>query len=210
MADQCHLLADVTPTPPPVHFAPPPLDQQGMPMMAYEQPSRIHKKIGLPEEALQGDLDWLLGPRWEAMRAEAAAGGWLISPEELEMGPLLGSGAFGSTYRATWRGRDVAVKCVAVQGEAQADMFSREVQLLMRVRHPNVLTLYGTGSFLVHGLQTTLPGACLWPAKHCWLVTELMEEGSLHQWLYGRNPHTAGYALMLHSSSAKVPITGRF
>lgn len=37
-------------------------------------------------------------------------------------------------------------------------------------------------------------GACLWPAIHCWLVTELMEEGSLHQWLYGRNPHTAGYA----------------
>lgn len=104
---------------------------------------------GLPEEALQGDLDWLLGPRWEAMRAEAASGGWLVSPDELQLGTLLGAGAFGSTYRATWRGQAVAVKCVAVQGATAAETFAREVQLLASVHHPNVLRLYGMAVLLL-------------------------------------------------------------
>lgn len=38
--------------------------------------------------------------------------------EELELGEVVGSGQSGSLYRATWKGRTVAVKMVKVRGPA--------------------------------------------------------------------------------------------
>lgn len=152
----------------PLSFVPPPLDEQGMCTfqglcMCMEVNvhvclwmsvalSYVHDVTDLPEEVLSEDLEWLFDPQWEALRTQAAEAGWLIHPQELQLGAQIGAGAFGTTYSAVWRGNTVAVKCVTVHGDAAARMFMREVSLLVTVQHPNVLRCFGTGfTFLYSG-----------------------------------------------------------
>ena len=60
---------------------------------------------------------------------------------------LLGRGSFGEVRRAAWRGTPVAVKCLQLDaldvGEGPARDFEREVQVLARLRHPNVVHVLG-------------------------------------------------------------------
>jgi len=46
----------------------------------------------------------------------------------------------------TWRGGDLAVKCVRVAKESEASSFLREVACLAAIRHPNVMQFYGVHS----------------------------------------------------------------
>ncbi|ONM14054.1 Protein kinase superfamily protein [Zea mays] len=71
---------------------------------------------------------------------------WLeISWEELELKERVGAGSFGTVYRADWHGSDVAVKVLTDQdvGEAQLKEFLREIAIMKRVRHPNVVLFMG-------------------------------------------------------------------
>jgi len=60
----------------------------------------------------------------------------------------IGSGAFGDVYRAwdTRLDREVALKLLPAQsdsGDARASSIMQEGRLLARVRHPNIVTIYG-------------------------------------------------------------------
>uniref|UniRef100_A0A0A9CYM2 non-specific serine/threonine protein kinase n=1 Tax=Arundo donax TaxID=35708 RepID=A0A0A9CYM2_ARUDO len=91
---------------------------------------------------------------------------WLeISWEELELKERVGAGSFGTVYRADWHGSDVAVKVLTDQdvGEAQLKEFLREIAIMKRVRHPNVV--------LFMGAVTKYP--------HLSIVTEYLPRGSL-------------------------------
>jgi predicted Ser/Thr protein kinase len=56
---------------------------------------------------------------------------------------LLGEGGFGVVRRGSWQGTPVAVKSLqrdaAEVGEAPARAFDREMQVLARLKHPNVV-----------------------------------------------------------------------
>ncbi|XP_008802317.2 serine/threonine-protein kinase CTR1 isoform X2 [Phoenix dactylifera] len=91
---------------------------------------------------------------------------WLeISWDELEIKERIGAGSFGTVYRAEWHGSDVAVKVLADQDfhEDQQE-FLREVAIMKRVRHPNVV--------LFMGAVTKRP--------HLSIVTEYLPRGSLY------------------------------
>ncbi|XP_066349584.1 serine/threonine-protein kinase CTR1-like isoform X1 [Miscanthus floridulus] len=91
---------------------------------------------------------------------------WLeISWEELDLKERVGAGCFGTVYRADWHGSDVAVKVLTDQdvGEAQLKEFLREIAIMKRVRHPNVV--------LFMGAVTKCP--------HLSIVTEYLPRGSL-------------------------------
>uniref|UniRef100_A0ACD5UES5 Uncharacterized protein n=1 Tax=Avena sativa TaxID=4498 RepID=A0ACD5UES5_AVESA len=91
---------------------------------------------------------------------------WLeISWDELELKERVGAGSFGTVYRADWHGSDVAVKVLTDQGvgEAQLKEFLREISIMKRVRHPNVV--------LFMGAVTKCP--------HLSIVTEYLPRGSL-------------------------------
>ena len=78
-------------------------------------------------------------------------GAWVISPGELEMEQEIGSGAFGTVHKATWRGMAVAVKVMRGEllhwdGGASAG-FECEASFMRTVRHPNIVLFFGAGSF---------------------------------------------------------------
>nr|GEW56721.1 serine/threonine-protein kinase STY17-like [Tanacetum cinerariifolium] len=87
-----------------------------------------------------------------------------------------GPDAQGSTaeiYKATWRGLDVAVKCIFPDffrlNDSGVNFFAQEVETLSRQRHTYVLQLMG---------------ACLDPPNHGWVVTEFLNM-TLKDWLHG-------------------------
>ncbi|URD80193.1 STYKc [Musa troglodytarum] len=93
---------------------------------------------------------------------------WLeISWDKLEIKERIGAGSFGTVYRAEWHGSDVAVKVLADQDfhDDQLKEFLREVAIMKRVRHPNVV--------LFMGAVTKQP--------YLSIVTEYLPRGSLYR-----------------------------
>lgn len=109
-----------------------------------------------------------------ALQKQGQEEGWLLQTSEIELGSSIGTGGTAEIFRAQLRGKEVAVKCLLPK-HMQADpaglmSFLQEVELLARLRHPNILRL---------------EGACLDPPQHCWLVTELLSSGTLGEYLHG-------------------------
>ncbi|KAG2248705.1 hypothetical protein Bca52824_088333 [Brassica carinata] len=74
------------------------------------------------------------------------ASDWLeISWDELHIKERVGAGSFGTVHRAEWHGSDVAVKILSIQDfhDDQFREFLREVAIMKRVRHPNVVLFMG-------------------------------------------------------------------
>lgn len=67
-----------------------------------------------------------------------------IQAEEILIGPRIGSGSFGTVYRAHWHG-SVAVKTLKVKtpSPAQLQAFKNEVAMLKKTRHCNILLFMG-------------------------------------------------------------------
>ncbi|KAK9136155.1 hypothetical protein Syun_015485 [Stephania yunnanensis] len=99
---------------------------------------------------------------------------WLeISWDELHIKERVGAGSFGTVHRAEWHGSDVAVKVLFIKdfNDDQLKEFLREVSIMKRVRHPNVV--------LFMGAVTKRP--------HLSIVTEYLPRGSLYR-LLNRGP----------------------
>ncbi|XP_055309528.1 raf homolog serine/threonine-protein kinase Raf isoform X1 [Sitodiplosis mosellana] len=82
----------------------------------------------------------LLSPREQKPTDE----NWNIQAEEILMGPRIGSGSFGTVYRAHWHG-PVAVKILKVKTPSPAHLqaFKNEVAMLKKTRHCNILLFMG-------------------------------------------------------------------
>ncbi|XP_051126448.1 serine/threonine-protein kinase CTR1-like isoform X2 [Andrographis paniculata] len=96
---------------------------------------------------------------------------WLeISWDELRIKERIGAGSFGTVHRAEWHGSDVAVKVLTVQDfqDDQLREFLREVAIMKRIRHPNVV--------LFMGAVTKRP--------HLSIVTEYLPRGSLYRLIH--------------------------
>ncbi|KAK1300008.1 Serine/threonine-protein kinase CTR1 [Acorus calamus] len=96
---------------------------------------------------------------------------WIeISWDELHIKECIGAGSFGTVHRAEWHGSDVAVKVLTDQDfhEDQHKEFLREVAIMQRVRHPNVV--------LFMGAVTKRP--------HLSIVTEYIPRGSLFRLIH--------------------------
>lgn len=104
--------------------------------------------------------------------SEDAADMWERPREEFELGTKLGSGNFGDVYEAMWKSSRVPVK-VAIK-VMKADMmcqkdFQAETQIMKRLQHRHLLTLYAVCS------QT----------DPYYIVTEFMPKGDLLKLLRG-------------------------
>ena len=67
--------------------------------------------------------------------------GWEIEPDELQYGPRIGVGSYGEVFRGQWRQTEVAIKRFLDQdiGERVIDGIRKEVSIMKRLRHPNIV-----------------------------------------------------------------------
>eukprot|EP00250_Pteridium_aquilinum_P017600 c23699_g4_i1 orf=405-3302(+) len=106
----------------------------------------------------------------KSLELSLALDGFEIGWEELSVKERIGAGSFGTVHRADWNGSDVAVKVFIEQDflEERLDEFMREVAIMKRTRHPNVV--------LFMGVVTKRPNFSI--------VTEYLPRGSLFRLLH--------------------------
>ncbi|KAL8522208.1 hypothetical protein ACS0TY_012375 [Phlomoides rotata] len=93
--------------------------------------------------------------------------------EDLQIGERIGIGSYGEVYRSEWNGTEVAVKRFMKQdisGDALTQ-FKCEVEIMLRLRHPNVV--------LFMGAVTRPPNMSI--------LTEFLPRGSLYKLLHRPN-----------------------
>jgi serine/threonine-protein kinase CTR1 len=89
---------------------------------------------------------------------------------DLVLKEKIGAGSFGTVHRADWNGSDVAVK-ILMEQDFHAERFNeflREVSIMRRLRHPNIV--------LFMGAVTQPPNLSI--------VTEYLSRGSLYRLLH--------------------------
>uniref|UniRef100_A0A5B7AGN7 non-specific serine/threonine protein kinase n=1 Tax=Davidia involucrata TaxID=16924 RepID=A0A5B7AGN7_DAVIN len=109
--------------------------------------------------------------RIKPMLAEAAE--WEIPWEDLQIAERIGIGSYGDVYHADWNGTEVAVKKFMdqdISGDALVQ-FKCEVEIMLRLRHPNVV--------LFMGAVTHSPNLSI--------LTEFLPRGSLFKLLHRTN-----------------------
>ncbi|ONK75419.1 uncharacterized protein A4U43_C03F16650 [Asparagus officinalis] len=97
---------------------------------------------------------------------------WEIEPSELDFSTavIVGKGSFGEIVRASWRGTPVAVKRILPSlsdDKLVIQDFRHEVNLLVKLRHPNIVQFLGAVT----------------DRKPLMLITEFLRGGDLHQFL---------------------------
>ncbi|KAK4768820.1 hypothetical protein SAY86_026970 [Trapa natans] len=95
---------------------------------------------------------------------------WDIKWEDLQLGERIGIGSYGEVYHAEWNGTEVAVKKFLDQdfsGDALVQ-FKCEIEIMLRLRHPNVVLFMGA---------VTRP-------PHFSILTEFLPRGSLYRLLH--------------------------
>ncbi|XP_076899014.1 putative serine/threonine-protein kinase SIS8 isoform X2 [Bidens hawaiensis] len=98
---------------------------------------------------------------------------WEIRWEDLQIGARIGIGSYGEVYRSEWNGTEVAVKKFMnqdISGDALTQ-FKGEVEIMLRLRHPNVV--------LFMGAVTRPPNLSI--------LTEFLPRGSLFKLLHRSN-----------------------
>lgn len=100
---------------------------------------------------------------------------WLIDPKLLFVGPKIGEGAHGKVYEGKYKDQHVAIKIIQ-KSDVPEEMakrrgrFAREISMLARVQHKNLVKFIG---------------ACKEPMV---VVTELLIGGSLRKYMLSLRP----------------------
>ncbi|KAM3872255.1 protein-tyrosine kinase 6b [Diretmus argenteus] len=96
---------------------------------------------------------------------------WELPKEEFSLEEQLGSGYFADVHRGRWKNRiNVAIKIIKTDSELNHGDFQREVQILKALRHRHLISLF----------------AVCTASTPYYIITELMEKGSLLNFLRGQ------------------------
>ncbi len=95
---------------------------------------------------------------------------WEIDIHDIHFGPRIGRGAYGEVFKGVYRETEVAIKLFVDQdvSDKVLEAFRKEVDILKKLRHPNILHFMG---------YCTVP-------PHMCIVTEYEHNGSLFKLLH--------------------------
>ncbi|XP_076872808.1 tyrosine-protein kinase SRK2 isoform X2 [Brachyhypopomus gauderio] len=98
---------------------------------------------------------------------------WEIPRSSIQLMRKLGAGQFGEVYEGRWNNTTpVAVKTLK-PGSMDSLDFLREAQIMKKLRHPKLIQLYAVCTM----------------GEPVYIITELMSNGSLHEYLQNRGAH---------------------
>ncbi|EDQ89876.1 uncharacterized protein MONBRDRAFT_44312 [Monosiga brevicollis MX1] len=113
---------------------------------------------------------------------------WELDAREIELGRELGSGNFGVVRAGVYKSnRPVAIKMMK-EGSMSEDDFIAEAQVMMKFRHKNLVELLGVVTSV----------------KPIYIVTELMSNGNLLDYLKKNQSMLQGKPQILHYMSVQV------
>ncbi|VFQ66667.1 unnamed protein product [Cuscuta campestris] len=117
---------------------------------------------------------------------------WEVDPTELDFSnsAIIGKGSFGEILKASWRGTPVAIKRILPNlsdDRLVIQDFRHEVNLLVKLRHPNIVQFLGAVT----------------EKKPLMLITEYLRGGDLHQYLKGKGALSPLTAINLAMDIAK-------
>lgn len=120
---------------------------------------------------------------------------WEIDPTKLEIRYLVAQGTYGTVYRGTYDGQDVAVKLLdwedgmktaAEAAEIRAS-FKQEVSVWHKLDHPNVTKFVGasmgTSQFKIP-MKNPSEGSTNLPPRACCVLVEFLPGGTLKTYLF--------------------------
>ena len=110
-----------------------------------EQVRSLQNNLAAKDRIIQRN-DVTIADQQQEMRRYHDNPPWLIEREEVVMTEeVLGSGGWGEVKVGIFRGTRVAVKCLhqLIISEYYLQLFSREMDIASRVRHPNLLQFIG-------------------------------------------------------------------
>ncbi|XP_071494309.1 uncharacterized protein [Diadema antillarum] len=110
-----------------------------------------------------------------------------VGAQELDLGDVIGSGQFGTVYRAVWHGTPVAVKKISFLGSKQSEV-EKEVAIHRRASHPNIVQMMALG----------------YEGLHAYLVMQLIDGNALADILF---PTKSGQKKMSLSRKEKLQIS---
>mmetsp|Transcript_28888 Transcript_28888/g.32092 ORF Transcript_28888/g.32092 Transcript_28888/m.32092 type:complete len:560 (+) Transcript_28888:25-1704(+) len=120
-------------------------------LVLYQQQSKIKEAKKQDKESTRGELEALdkeLKDLISTYLDQLATGPPELDPKSIKFSSgtkskdLLGEGSFGKVYRATLSGKKVAVK-IPNSRVTNMEEFIREVNIMRRVFHPNIVMLMG-------------------------------------------------------------------
>lgn len=116
-------------------------------MLKFSFYSKNPKKIKPPKAGkgtIRGKNDQELGQLYLSFKVESELSN-SIDFDELEMGTLLAKGGYGTVYKATWRGSEVAVKMLNTQElvDEEREMVRREIKLMSKLNQAFIVTYMG-------------------------------------------------------------------
>ncbi|PQM38414.1 serine/threonine-protein kinase EDR1 [Prunus yedoensis var. nudiflora] len=152
----------------PVLVSPP-----GMNSEAFHEDKSHELSLSKPMETANSGLCTSCDSHYERYPALGEVAEWEILWEDLQIGERIGIGSYGEVYHADWNGTEVAVKKFLDQdfsGDALVQ-FKCEVEIMLRLRHPNVVLFMGA---------VTRP-------PHFSILTEFLPRGSLYRLLHRPN-----------------------
>jgi len=123
--------------------------------------------------ASRATIDYLLGHTLPATGTTSTLlpfipSEWEIQPQQLERRECIGEGASGRVYSGSYKETAVAIKEVLISGSlCEEKGFKKEVEILTKLRHPNLVLFMGIS------ILSTLQ-----------VVTELCSGGSVHSYLH--------------------------
>ncbi|CAN6539685.1 unnamed protein product [Malus baccata var. baccata] len=143
------------------------------PPMNSEAFNEYKESVSKPMDRCNSGLCTSCDSHYERYPALGEVAEWEILWEDLQIGERIGIGSYGEVYRADWNGTEVAVKKFLDQdfsGDALVQ-FKCEVEIMLRLRHPNVVLFMGA---------VTRP-------PHFSILTEFLPRGSLYRLLHRPN-----------------------